>query len=86
MARNNNFTDKIVVVGTSATEILPKKNSRTAVILYNQSNEDVKLWLNSASAYIVMQANSGLEFLEVGLNHLYGSVDSGTATITVWEA
>lgn len=84
--KQNNFTPRIKNVTTSPTELLPHNANRSAVILYNQSTNDVRLWLELEAAYILMPGQTGLEFEQNALNVLNAKTESGSAIITIWEA
>lgn len=85
-SKQNNFKASIKNVTTAGVELLPHNANRSAVILYNQSTNDVRLWLELEAAYILMPGQTGLEFDQNALNVLNAKTESGSAIITVWEA
>jgi hypothetical protein len=87
MTSNSNYKSVAKSVTTGGVELAALNDARSALILFNQGAEDVKVYFdNNSSVYFVMAAGKGMHFPEPPINQVNAVTDSGTATVSVLEA
>lgn len=86
MDKFNNYTSKAVAVDSSGVALTAENKNRTALILFNQGSEAVRVYFDIQASYIEIQADQGIHFNSAPINAVNARTTSGTSTITVWEA
>lgn len=81
---NTNYRSKVVAVGTSETELLPRDDNRYAVLLFNQGDQTVSFYFeDNSAAYFSIAAGTGIELPIAAMNQINAVAASGSQNVTI---
>lgn len=86
MSKFNNFKSSVVAVTTSETQLLPRNNNRTALILFNQGSENINWYFeDNSTMYFTLEAGKGMYFPDAPTNQIQAVSASGSVNVSVME-
>lgn len=87
MSKYNNYKSSLVSVTSSGVTVLERNGARSALILFNQGDNDIKWYFeDNSTIYFVIKAGEGIHLPDAPQNQIKATTDSGTSPLSVMEA